>query len=185
MNGVYSKSDYIFQMSLEEEKELTIYYNIYNTIYGKTLIASTDIGVCFVALGEEPFMIDELFNEYPKAKFEMENKSIHSKTITLIENPSAKIDILFHIKGTDFQMKVWGELLKIKPGSKCSYKNIAENLGNPKAVRAVGTAVGQNPISCIIPCHRVIRSDNSLGGYHWGLDIKEKLLEREFLDFNK
>jgi AraC family transcriptional regulator of adaptative response/methylated-DNA-[protein]-cysteine methyltransferase len=82
-------------------------------------------------------------------------------------------------------MKVWEELLKIPHGDRRSYKIIAENIGRPKAVRAVGTAVGQNPISCLIPCHRVIRSDNSLGGYRWGLDIKKKLLENESLNYNQ
>lgn len=175
---------YIVQMSRNEESEIAIYYNIYNTIYGKTLIASTEIGVCFVALGKESFMVEELFHEYPKAKFELKHKDIHNDTISLIENPSAEINIPFHIKGTDFQLSVWEELLKIPHGRKCSYKNIAENIGRPNAVRAVGTAVGQNPISCLIPCHRVIRTDNSLGGYHWGIDIKKKLLDIESLNYN-
>lgn len=185
MYDINTEYSYIFQMSPLEEKELIIYYNIYDTIYGKTLIASTDIGVCFVALGEESFMIEELHNEYGKAKLEKENINIHNKIISLIENPSSLFNITFHIKGTDFQMKVWEELLKIPHGDKRSYKIIAENIGKPKAVRAVGTAVGQNPISCLIPCHRVIRSDNSLGGYRWGLDIKKKLLENESLNYNQ
>ena len=185
MYDINTEYSYIFQMSPLEEKELIIYYNIYDTIYGKTLIASTDIGVCFVALGEEAFMIEELHYEYGKAKLEKENINIHNKTISLIENPSSLFNITFHIKGTDFQMKVWEELLKIPHGDRRSYKIIAENIGKPKAVRAVGTAVGQNPISCLIPCHRVIRSDNSLGGYRWGLDIKKKLLENESLNYNQ
>ena len=74
----------------------------------------------------------------------------------------------------------------VKPvGAKSSYKIIAANIGRPKAVRAVGTAVGQNPISCLIPCHRVVRSDNTLGGYHWGIEIKKQLLERESLNFKQ
>ena len=185
MYEIETKNGYIFQMSPLEEKEMTIFYNIYDTVYGKMLIASTEIGVCFVALGEVPFMIDELRNEYRKAKFVMENKSIHNDTILLIENPLSEMDITFHIKGTDFQMKVWEELLKIPVGAKSSYKIIAANIGRPKAVRAVGTAVGQNPISCLIPCHRVVRSDNTFGGYHWGIEIKKQLLERESLNFKQ
>ncbi|MBF6598478.1 MAG: methylated-DNA--[protein]-cysteine S-methyltransferase [Fermentimonas sp.] len=185
MYDIETKHGYIFQMSLNDVMEQTIYYNIYDTVYGRMLIASTEIGLCFVALGEETFMIDELRNEYAKAKLVKENKSIHLDTILLIENPLADINIPFHIKGTDFQMKVWEELLKIPAGGKSSYKIIAKNIGRPKAVRAVGTAVGQNPISCLIPCHRVIRSDNTLGGYHWGFEIKKKILERESLNFNQ
>lgn len=169
----------IVLMSPEQEKETIIYFNIYDTVYGRTLIAASDIGLCFVALGDELFMVDELKLEYPKAKFKIENKSIHNKAISLIEDPSAATDIPFHIKGTEFQLKVWNELLNIPTGSSCSYKSIANKIGCPKAVRAVGSAVGKNPISCLIPCHRVIRSDNSLGGYHWGLDIKKKILDRE------
>lgn len=185
MHDIETDDRYIFQMSQSEAMDLVIYYNIYDTVYGRTLIASTDIGVCFIALGEETFMTQDLFKEYPKARFIIENRDIHNRALSLIANPSEKIDINFHIKGSDFQMIVWEELLKIPAGGKCSYKDIAENIGKPKAVRAVGTAVGQNPISCLIPCHRVIRSDNSLGGYHWGISIKKKMLDRESLNNNK
>ena len=185
MYDIETKNGYIFQMSKNDEIGITVYYNIYDTVYGRMLIASTEIGVCFVALGEESFMFDELSNEYAKAKLVKENKSIHNDTIILIENPLSEINIPFHIKGTDFQMKVWEELLKIPSGSKSSYKIVAENIGRPKAVRAVGTAVGQNPISCLIPCHRVVRSDNTLGGYHWGIEIKKQILERESLNINQ
>lgn len=179
MHDIETKYGYFFQMSNHDENGVTIFYDIYDTVYGKTLIASTGIGVCFVALGEVLFMMDELRNEYAKAELVKENKSIHQKTILLIGNPLSEINIPFHIKGTDFQMRVWEELLKIPTGCKSSYKIIAEKIGRPKAVRAVATAVGQNPISCLIPCHRVIRSDNTLGGYHWGLEIKKQMLERE------
>ena len=184
MHDIETDDRYIFQMSQSEAMDLVIYYNIYDTVYGRTLIASTDIGVCFIALGEETFMTQDLFKEYPKARFIIENRDIHNRALSLIANPSEKIDINFHIKGSDFQMMVWEELLKIPAGGKCSYKDIAENIGKPKAVRAVGTAVGQNPISCLIPCHRVIGKNRDLTGFTGGVDIKDFLLNLEFLKFN-
>lgn len=81
--------------------------------------------------------------------------------------------------GTPFQHKVWKALMQIPQGKKVTYQFIAEKVGNPKAVRAVGTAIGRNPISLYVPCHRVIRQDGHMGGYRWGLDIKEKLLHSE------
>jgi O-6-methylguanine DNA methyltransferase len=83
--------------------------------------------------------------------------------------------------GTDFQHKVWKALCDIPSGQTVSYKDIAQKIGNSKAMRAVGSAIGRNPISIFIPCHRVITSNGGLGGYLWGLDIKSKLLEKEAL----
>ncbi len=82
-------------------------------------------------------------------------------------------------QGTPFQQKVWGELLKIPKGKVCTYEYIARKIGNPKAVRAVGTAIGKNNLPVIVPCHRVIRKDGTLGGYRWGIEKKRKLLESE------
>ncbi len=171
----------LIRMAAFEAMEMTIYYEIYDTTCGKALIASSDKGVCFVALGEERFMYDELMREYPFANLVKQNIDLHYKCLSYINEPAAEMEIPLHIKGTEFQIKVWNELLKIEPGQVKSYKQLAEDVGVPKAARAVGTAVGQNPISCLIPCHRVIRSDKTLGGYHWGLDIKRKLLELESL----
>lgn len=85
------------------------------------------------------------------------------------------------VKGTDFQKDVWKELLKIPRGETRTYADIARAVGRPKAFRAVGSAVGQNPIAYLIPCHRVIRTDGGLGGYHWGIDFKIKMLKAEGL----
>jgi len=175
----YNKN--IIRMSSLEAVEVRIYYDVYNTNAGKVLIASTDKGVCFIALGEDEFMFDELVREYPNANLIKQNSELHNLSLSYINSPAADVSVPFHIKGTDFQLRVWSELLNISPGEKRSYKKIAEDIGMPKAARAVGTAVGQNPISCLIPCHRVIRSDNTLGGYHWGLDVKNKLLDAESL----
>jgi methylated-DNA-[protein]-cysteine S-methyltransferase len=94
------------------------------------------------------------------------------------ERESFEINIKF-IKGTDFQKTVWNALLEIPYGQTVSYAKIAAGIGNPKAVRAAGSAIGANPVSIIIPCHRVIGSDGSLTGFAWGLELKKKLLDLE------
>ena len=83
------------------------------------------------------------------------------------------------VKGTEFQLKVWAELRKIPFGTTVSYQEVAERIGEPKAVRAVATAIAQNPVAMLIPCHRVIHSDGTIGEYHWGRDLKRQLIEWE------
>jgi len=88
-------------------------------------------------------------------------------------------NIELHLKGTPFQQMVWAELKRLQHGVTISYQELATRLGMPRAVRAVASAIGRNPVSILIPCHRVLRSDSSLGGYRWGLPLKEKLLAYE------
>lgn len=83
------------------------------------------------------------------------------------------------LRGTDFQLRVWRELLNIPFGSTATYRQVAERIGEPKAVRAVATAIAQNPVAMLVPCHRVIHSDGTLGEYHWGRDLKKMLLQWE------
>lgn len=94
-------------------------------------------------------------------------------------NPNLVKDLPLDLKGTDFQLAVWSELLKIPKGEMISYAQLAAKLGKPKAIRAVGTACGANPIPFLVPCHRVVRSDGSLGGFAFGLTMKQQLLEKE------
>jgi methylated-DNA-[protein]-cysteine S-methyltransferase len=93
-----------------------------------------------------------------------------------------EFDVIFNLSGTSFQKQVWRELFKIPFGKTVAYKDIAKRIKNPKAVRAVGSANGKNPVCIIIPCHRVIAADGSVGGYSGGLDIKKKLLRLEHID---
>ena len=184
LNPNLKHNEQIIVMSSNEEEGIEINYFYYNTIYGNTLIASTNKGVCFVAFGKEDTIFEELKDRYSKAKLLKLNSKMHDKVLEYTENVNLEIDIPFHIKGSNFQIQVWNELIKIPVGETCNYKYIAEKLSNPKAIRAVGTAVGRNPISLLIPCHRVIRSDGLLGGYHWGLDLKEKMLKWESNQIN-
>lgn len=164
-----------------EINNLTINYNFYDTVYGNTLIASTEKGVCYIAFGQEKKMLNELKMEYRKSKLIQGESEFQQLAILQIYNPEATPipRIPLHIKGTQFQFAVWDQLLNIPKGQTSTYKLIAERIGKPNATRAVGSAVGSNPISFLIPCHRVVRSDGGAGGYHWGLDIKENMLLHE------
>lgn len=105
--------------------------------------------------------------------------SIFKQLSEYFDHSRKKFSVPLDIQGTEFQMKVWQQLLKIPYGATISYQRLAENIGDAKAVRAVGKANGSNPVSIIIPCHRVINTNGKLGGYSGGLDVKEKLLELE------
>ncbi|MDD4778634.1 MAG: methylated-DNA--[protein]-cysteine S-methyltransferase [Fermentimonas sp.] len=171
----------IIPMTQFEENDLTINYDSYDSIYGNLYIASTDKGICYIGLGNETEIIEELKKKYTNAVLVKKADQQHSTALSHISNPDSAEEINFHIKGTDFQLEVWNELLNTECGKTCSYKHIAEKIGKPKAVRAVATAIGQNPVTFLIPCHRIIRFDGTLGGYYWGLDIKKKILKHESL----
>lgn len=121
------------------------------------------------------------FTDYAKT-VDKSNKMIDTCVQQLEEyffNKRTSFDLPIEFSGTEFQKKVWNELCKIPYGETATYKQIAKNIGNEKAVRAVGTAIGKNPIAIVVPCHRVIGSDGSMTGYAYGVDIKVKLLEKE------
>jgi AraC family transcriptional regulator of adaptative response/methylated-DNA-[protein]-cysteine methyltransferase len=163
---------------------VTIRYGIHPTPFGKCLIATTDRGIChlsFVQTGEGE-AIDSLVTDWNQAKMIEDYKS----TVTLIEpifdlryNHRGK-PLNVHLRGTNFQLKVWEALLQIPAGEVTTYAGLAARIGNPGATRAVGTAVGHNPIAVLIPCHRVIRKVGDFGNYRYGALRKKALLAREF-----
>lgn len=158
-------------------KDLTIYYSNPDTIFGRACVASTQKGICYLAFGDTAVAYKELVEMFPQANFIHEEQPIHHEAVAFLQNAESALNPLqLHIKGTDFQLKVWDALLKIPLGELTTYGDISNHLNNPKANRAVGTAVGSNPVSYIIPCHRVIRSSGELGGYHWGLNVKVAMI---------
>lgn len=158
-------------------KNLSIYYSFPETIFGQACVASTNKGICYLAFGDTTIAYNELVEMFPHANFTHQEQPIHQQAIAFLQNPEIALNPLqLHIKGTDFQLKVWDALLKIPLGKLTTYGNISSHLNKPGANRAVGTAVGSNPVSFIIPCHRVIRSGGELGGYHWGLDLKVAMI---------
>ncbi|MEM7614381.1 MAG: methylated-DNA--[protein]-cysteine S-methyltransferase [Pseudomonadota bacterium] len=147
--------------------------------FGEALVMATARGICGLAFcaetGRAPAMAD-MRNRWPKATFVEDPQTVAPSAAALL-NGSGEAQL--HLIGAPFQIKVWEALLQIPSGCVTTYSEIAGAIGNPKAVRAVGTAVGRNPISYLIPCHRALRKSGALGGYHWGLGVKRAMLAWE------
>jgi AraC family transcriptional regulator of adaptative response/methylated-DNA-[protein]-cysteine methyltransferase len=157
----------------------TIRWTHFDSPLGRMLIAATDKGICRLTFDDSEQSLRRLF---PKAKIVEDSgalKELVEGALTAIERPLAARELPIDVAGTAFQEAVWRELRKIPMGETRSYAQIAAAIGQPKAVRAVGTANGDNHVAVLIPCHRVIRSDGSLGGYAGGLDRKKMLLAAE------
>jgi AraC family transcriptional regulator of adaptative response/methylated-DNA-[protein]-cysteine methyltransferase len=153
-----------------EGENLSVNYSFAESPFGKVIIASTPKGICHMAFNEsEADAMDNLKNVFPKAEYHNLSDQIQQKALMIFTRDWRKPDqIKLHIKGTDFQLKVWETLLRIPMGKLSTYGDIASMVGNPKAKRAVGSAIGDNPVAFLIPCHRVIQSTGAFGQYHWG-----------------
>ena len=157
-------------------------YTIGSSPLGKLLIAATERGLCAVILGDnDAQLIRDLHTQFPKAQIEFDS-NLHPRLEEVLsqftEHPAA-LDLPLDLRATAFQMRVWEALRRIPRGETRSYAEVAQSLGNPKAVRAVARACATNPVAVVIPCHRVIGSDGKLTGYRWGQERKKKLLELE------
>ena len=167
----------------QQDKKTKIFYTIISCDLGYLLVANTDKGICKIKLGDraEP-LIKTLTEECNQATIIRDHKK-HQNGIEKIKNFLAgkefDLDLTLDICGTAFQKQVWQALQNIPYGETRTYQEIANDIGKPKATRAIGNACGANPIALIIPCHRVVCSDGSLGGYHWGIKRKQKLIDRE------
>lgn len=160
-------------------KYLTIEYSFNNCKYGNYLVASTSKGICELIFGEKEETLNQLKTKWPNANLLENLNKEHKKVKDFIENKLDRKDKLkLHIKGTNFQIKVWQALLKIPEGNLKSYSQIASSI-NTKGFRAVGTAIGDNPIAYIIPCHRVIKNTGVIGNYRWGKATKLAMLGYE------
>lgn len=159
-------------------ESLVIHYNFQSSIFGKLLIASTPKGICYLAFTEnEEMTFSELKSCFPKADFVETTDEIQQKALSFFtKEGQTPEEVKLHLKGTDFQLKVWNSLLKIPLGYLSSYGSIANSIENPKASRAVGTAIGDNPVAFLIPCHRVIQSSGMYGQYRWGSTRKKALI---------
>ncbi len=158
-------------------KNLHIYYSHAETLFGNILIASTEKGICHISFVQETSDLSALINRFPAAVLEQKTDLHQQEALKMFRDDWTDLDkIKLHLKGTPFQIKVWNALLQIPMGSLKSYLEVANEIGDPKASRAVGTAIGNNPIAYIIPCHRVITSSGNLGGYHWGIDRKSAII---------
>lgn len=159
-------------------ENLVINYSFAESPFGELLVASTPKGICHIAFANtETEALDELRKMFPKACYRNFTDQIQQNAIFIFTQDWQKLDqIKLHIKGTDFQLKVWQTLLKIPMGSLSTYGDIAKLIDSPKASRAVGSAIGDNPIAFLIPCHRVIQSTGSFGQYHWDAIRKKAII---------
>ncbi|NKI17771.1 methylated-DNA--[protein]-cysteine S-methyltransferase [Spongiibacter sp. KMU-166] len=162
-------------------EQLTIRWLNQNTPFGEIFVALTQRGVCRVSFDSSASNLQKLREQWPKAELRAHDPSRDPKVVEIFANSSAQQPIVLHLMASEFQLAVWRALLELPEGALCSYKSVAEALGKPKAARAVGRAVGSNPVAILIPCHRVIRENGGMGGYAWGEERKQQILLREAL----
>ena len=158
---------------------LTIYEGWFSSPFGEVIAMGTNRGLCGLGFASEmgrDQARDDLVNRWPLALFEEKPNRLASWVEATF---ASKGNVELHVMGAPLQIKVWEALMRIPSGYVTTYSNIAQSIQNPKAVRAVGTAVGRNPVSFIIPCHRVLRKSGELGGYHWGTPVKRAILAFE------
>jgi len=159
-------------------KNLSINYSFSNSPFGKIIVASTHKGICYMSFEEdEDRALFNLTSRFSHAKYHQVVDKFQQNSLLIFQKDWGQIDqIRLHIKGTDFQLKVWEALLKLPFGSLGSYGLIANSMNRPKASRAVGTAIGNNPVAFLIPCHRVIQKNGNIGGYMWGDTRKSAII---------
>lgn len=158
---------------------VTIRWAQVDTTLGKMLVAATDKGVCRLSFDETHEELAARFPEAELAEGDEAFRELVEQVVRAIDQPETAPDVPLDVKGTAFQERVWQALRAIPPGETRTYAQIAAAAGNPAAVRAAGSANGANPVAVLVPCHRVIRTDGTLGGYAYGTEIKRRLLERE------
>ena len=170
----YSKSCNKTSMSLTK-----ISYQFTTSYFGETLIMSNEIGLCGLAFCDHfgrDAALDDMKLRWPKASYKKDT-IFSDKEFKSILDQTKRVELC--LIGNKLQIQVWKALLKIPFGKVISYTTLAKHIGKPKAVRTVATAIGKNPLCWLIPCHRVLRANGELGGYHWGLNVKRKMLTYE------
>ena len=184
---VYERSDRSLGMTPAAFRRggagMRITYTIVDSPFGKLLVGATDRGVCSVALGDsENVLVRALEADFPQAEVarsDDQHRDWVEEIVGNIGGGNVGSNVPLDLQGTAFQQQVWSLLRKIPPGRTRSYSEIASELGNPRATRAVAQACASNRVAVVIPCHRVVRNDGALGGYKWGVERKRSLLERE------
>jgi AraC family transcriptional regulator, regulatory protein of adaptative response / methylated-DNA-[protein]-cysteine methyltransferase len=167
-----------------KDQELETRFGWHDTLFGKALIAIIDNKLCgleFADEGQEQTIFDDMTRRWPKASFIEDAPAIKpfANRIFNIDEWKSNKPLRVLLIGTGFQVRVWQELLKIPLAKTCSYFDIATQIGEPKATRAVGSALGKNSIAFIIPCHRVLKKSGAIGKYRWGKDRKSSILDWE------
>ena len=159
-------------------KELGINYCFAESPFGQIVVASTPKGVCHISFeDDEKQALENLKQSFPNANYHQVVDKFQQDALFIFQNDWSRLDeIKLHLHGTAFQLKVWESLLKIPMGRLATYGSVAKTIGNPKASRAVGSAIGSNPVAFLIPCHRVIQSTGNIGNYMWGATRKSAII---------
>ncbi|TDE11301.1 methylated-DNA--[protein]-cysteine S-methyltransferase [Dyadobacter psychrotolerans] len=160
-------------------ESLAINYSFAESPFGDLIVASTAKGICYMVFSEDDrdVAFNGLLRNYPNAKYTQIVDSIQQNALFIFNQDWSKLSqIKLHLKGTPFQLKVWETLLKVPAGGLTTYSSLAQHAGHAGASRAVGTAIGNNPVAFLIPCHRVIKSTGETGQYHWGAVRKQAII---------
>lgn len=162
---------------------LTIFWGWFESPYGLALVMGTEKGICGIGFASETgteATMEDLVSRWPSANFVEDPMFLRPWVLSAFQEQSGELGKTpIYMIGSPLQIKVWEALMRIPSGQVSTYSEIAHAIGKPRAVRAVGTAIGRNPVSWLIPCHRALRKSGALGGYHWGLPVKRALLARE------
>lgn len=186
-SSFYDKSTKLLGMTPTEYQRgahgMEIQFAVKPVWLGWVLIAATTKGICCISLGDTAEVLTrQLHNQFPRAQIQESDSTFEDwieQVLAFIETPQRGLNLPLDIQGTAFQQRVWQALQTIVPGNTASYSEIAQQIGNPKAVRAVARACASNQLAIAVPCHRVVGNDRSLKGYRWGSERKRALLERE------
>ena len=157
---------------------LEIDYDYAATPFGRIILASTSVGVCYLAFEEcADTALAALTKKFPNAQYHHASTEFQQQALVMLDQDwSCLREVKLHLLASEFQIKVWKALLKIPMGVVSSYGEVAQNIGQPSAARAVGAAIANNPVAFLIPCHRVIRKNGTIGGYMWGVARKQAIL---------
>lgn len=162
---------------------MEISFTIVDCFLGRMIVAATAKGICFLGLSDsDSFLKSELAHDYPAADLCRDDARLREWVQIILNHLNGQLstlDLPLDVRGTEFQWQVWNAMRAIPVGETRTYGELAKSLGSPKAARAVGRASATNPVSVVIPCHRMLGSDGSLTGYRWGIERKRALLDRE------
>jgi AraC family transcriptional regulator of adaptative response/methylated-DNA-[protein]-cysteine methyltransferase len=162
---------------------MSINYTIVDSYLGRLLVAATERGICAISFGDDDNKLaSALSAEYPAASIARDDMEVAAAVKIILEHINGSrphLELPLDLQATAFQLQVWQELRKIPYGATRSYREVAQAIGKPSAVRAVARACATNPVALVTPCHRVIGADGNLSGYRWGLERKRQLLSKE------
>jgi len=161
---------------------LEVFWGWFDSPFGPALVMGTEKGICGIGFAEAAGMertMADMTSRWPRAEFVEDPMRLRPWALAAFGSDGDLTAAPIHLIGAPFQIKVWEALVRIPSGHVATYSDVATAIGHPKAARAVGTAIGRNPISWVIPCHRALRKAGGLGGYHWGLGVKRAMLAWE------